>query len=59
MVKHTQTIRRHIARRLNVFDHFVWLALKRLRRMLPESRSYSEPYQISKMERFAKIVNGL
>ena len=30
MIKHTQTIRGHIADTLSVFDHFVVLALKRL-----------------------------
>ena len=30
MVKHTQTIRRLLADELNVFDHFVGLALKGL-----------------------------
>ena len=32
MVKHTQTIRRQIADKLSVFDHFVGLALKELRK---------------------------
>ena len=31
MVKHTQTIRRQIANKLSVFDHFVGLALKGLK----------------------------
>ena len=31
MVKHTQTIRRQIADKLSVFDHFVGLSLKGLR----------------------------
>ena len=31
MVKHTQTIRREFADKLSVFDHFVGLALKRLK----------------------------
>ena len=48
MVKHTQTIRRLLPLNcLSVFEHFVGLALKRLR-----------PCQRSMMDHFAKNVNG-
>ena len=45
MVKHTQRIRRLLADKLSVFDHFVGLTLKGLR-----------PCQIPMMNSFAKIV---
>ena len=64
MVKHTQTICRLLSTNcLNVFDHFLWLALKWLKTVVSDfygthSEAYSEPSQITKMKRFAKVVKG-
>ena len=62
MVKHTQTICRLLLTNcLNVFDHFPWFTLKWLKTVVSDfygthSEAYSEPSQITKMKRFAKVV---
>ena len=62
MVKHIQTIRRQFPKGcLSVYDDFVGLPLKRVKTnciALWSSDVYSDPYQTSKMDCFAKRVNG-
>ena len=54
MVKHTQTIRRLLPMNcLNVIDHFVGLALKRL----IFTQAYSEPYETCNREYLANMVD--
>ena len=48
MVKHTQTIRRQIADKLSVFDHFVGSALEGLRRQKQQSFSIFMTLKLSK-----------
>ena len=48
MVKHTQIIRRQIADKLSVFDHFVGSALEGLRRQKQQSFSIFMTLKLSK-----------